>query len=196
MPLKKAGRERPETLAALADLLERWPDNTSLSASQAHDAAAMSKRSGEKPLNPDQRLALKFNNLKRSFAMRRELLQDSLTTKDVAALRGTSRQTPHDRVRSGTLLAVSDNGTLRFPIRQFDANGPDGVVAGLPEVLSALRISDMARIGWLVRANVALNGKSPLAALRAGKREDVLTAARAVGVYNPGSILGVRYWQT
>src|SRR4051812_10526818 len=46
---------------------------------------------------------------------RRELLAGTKTASEVAALLGTSRQTPHDRLESGTLIAVYDRGAWRFP---------------------------------------------------------------------------------
>ncbi len=128
-----------------------------------------------------ERMAARFDVLARSFAKRRELLADSLTTAQVAQLLGTSRQTPHDRVESGTLLAVMDRGALRFPIWQFDPDGEGGVVAGLPAVLRALEVSPMAKVSWLTRPNYMLDGATPLACLKSGDVERVVGLARAVG---------------
>jgi hypothetical protein len=129
-----------------------------------------------------ERLAARFDVLARSFAKRRELLADSLTASQVAQLLGTSRQTPHDRVESGTLLAVMDRGALRFPIWQFDPDGEGGVVAGLPEVIRALDVLPMAKVSWLTRPNRMLDDATPLACLKAGEIERVVGLARAVGV--------------
>jgi hypothetical protein len=128
-----------------------------------------------------ERMAARFDVLARSFARRRELLADSLTSSQVAQLLGTSRQTPHDRVESGTLLAVMDRGALRFPIWQFDPDGEGGVVAGLPAVLRALEVSPMAKASWLTRPNYMLDGETPLACLKSGDVERVVGLARAVG---------------
>jgi hypothetical protein len=128
-----------------------------------------------------ERMAARFDVLARSFARRRELLADSLTSSQVAQLLGTSRQTPHDRVESGTLLAVMDRGALRFPIWQFDPDGEGGVVAGLPAVLRALEVSPMAKVSWLTRPNYMLDGETPLACLKSGDVERVVGLARAVG---------------
>lgn len=128
-----------------------------------------------------ERMEARFDVLARSFARRRELLTDSLTTSQVAQLLGTTRQTPHDRVESGTLLAVMDRGALRFPIWQFDPDGEGGVVAGLPTVLRALEVSSMAKVSWLTRPNYMLDGETPLARLKSGEVERVVELARAVG---------------
>ena len=99
------------------------------------------------------------------FEERKRLLHDSLSTTEVAEMLGTSRQTPHDRVKSKTLLAIEDNGQLRFPLWQFDAAGPNGVVEGLPDVLRALAAGALAQARWLTTASPVFDGKTPLDAL-------------------------------
>jgi hypothetical protein len=115
------------------------------------------------------------------FQRRRELLRDSLTVAQVAELLGTSRQTPHDRMKSGSLLAVEDRGMLRFPAWQFDPESENGVVSGLPGVSRLLRVSPLARIAWFTRSNPYLDGETPLDVLKAGQVEQVSELARAVG---------------
>lgn len=132
--------------------------------------------------NPQQHIRLELANLRRSFQWRRTLLTDALTAPQVAALLGASRQTPHDRVDAGSLLAVRDRGVARFPRWQFDPEGPDGVVAGLPEVLRALHIPPLSRMSWLTRTNASLAGRTPLDALKAGEAERVTRLAQAVGI--------------
>lgn len=116
------------------------------------------------------------------IALRRELLADALTVSQVADFLGSSRQTLHDHVESGALLAVMDNGALRFPAWQFAAAKPDGVVAGLPEVVRTLALPVLSKIGWLVRPHSTLDNQTPLQALQAGELGRVLQVARAVGV--------------
>lgn len=118
--------------------------------------------------------------LLRSFRRRRDLLKDSLGASEVAELLGTSRQTPHDRATSGSLLAILDRGVLRFPAWQFDPAGPDGVIDGLPRVLRALTTSPFGKLSWLLRPSLMLGGRRPLDALRAGTIDRVVVAARAV----------------
>lgn len=128
-----------------------------------------------------QRVEEEVEILMRSFERRRELLADTLTAPQVARLLNTTRQTPHDRVRAGTLLAVMDRGALRFPRWQFDPEGPDGVVPGLPDVIRALDVTPLAKVSWLTRPNPMLDGRTPLECLRAGQVERIARLARSVG---------------
>lgn len=137
---------------------------------------------GEQRFSSEERMEAAVDVLRRSFERRRELLDGTLSTSQVAALLGTSRQTPHDRVESGSLLAAMDRGALRFPPWQFDPDGEDGVVPGLPAVIRALDVSPMAKISWLTRANPMLDGATPLTRLKAGDMEDVLPLALGVGL--------------
>jgi hypothetical protein len=136
---------------------------------------------GGREYGRQERSALEMAALARSFKRRRELLEGSLTAPQVADLLDTTRQTPHDRVKGGTLLAVLDRGAWRFPAWQFDPEGPDGVVEGLPEVLRALHASPMAKASWLMRPNQYLEGRTPLEVLKEGQIEAVRSAAETVG---------------
>lgn len=127
----------------------------------------------------DQQVA-HFSALARGFASRRALLAGALTTGEVAALYGASRQMPLDRLRAGTLLGVRERGDWRFPSWQFDPHGPDGVVGGLPQVLAALPSSALLRASWLTAWHPALRA-TPIEALRNGQLAAVLREARAVG---------------
>ena len=129
-----------------------------------------------------ERLEAETTSMARYFQKRQELLQDSLSATEVARLLGVCRQTPHDRVKSGALLAVREKGGLRFPRWQFDPNGPDGILAGFPEVLKALAVSPLAKTSWFTRPSPALDGRTPLQALQSGEVERLVTLARAVGV--------------
>jgi hypothetical protein len=132
--------------------------------------------------SPAERAETEVDLLRRSFARRHELLAGALTASEVAALLSTSRQTPHDRVARRSLLAVLDRGAYRFPRWQFDPDGEDGVVPGLPAVLRSLAVSPLTKVAWLTRANPVLDGQTPFAALKAGQAERVVALARAVGV--------------
>ena len=139
----------------------------------------MSAWLGPPPANPAE---LEFQALQARFAMRRQLLAQCIGTSEVVSLLGLrNRQTPLDRLKAGTLLAIRDQGQWRFPLWQFDPDGPDGVIAGLPEVLAALPIADLIKARWLQRPQPLLDGQTPLQVLRDGQRDRVLTEARAVG---------------
>ena len=114
--------------------------------------------------------------------MRRELLQQCISTTEVVSLLGLgNRQTPLERIRSRTLLAIRDQGKRRYPLWQFDPDEPDGVIAGLPDVLAALPVADLIKARWLQRPQPLLEGDSALQLLRQGQLDRVLVAARAVG---------------
>lgn len=137
---------------------------------------------GERPnFNDDEYIQMELESLIEFFKWRRELLKGSLTSRQVADLLGSSRQTPHDRLRSGSLIAALDNGSRRFPMWQFDSAGPDGVIQGLPEVVRVLRISDLSKISWLKKPNAFLDGHTPVDALKQGRVKDVIAEASRVG---------------
>jgi hypothetical protein len=159
------------TLAQLATVEEPCSSNAD------NFAEALSGRR----FNRQERVQLELETLARHFLHRRQLLEKSLTAPQVAHLLGTTRQTPHDRVDSKTLLAIRDNGKLRFPAWQFDPTGPDGVMDGLPQVLKALEMSDYAKLNWFTRPNPYLNGLTPAQALKQGQRERVAQEAAAAG---------------
>lgn len=126
------------------------------------------------------KLKLELESLFRYFERRRELLSGALTAAEVAKLLGTSRQTPHDRMKSQTLLGVLDKGVYRFPWWQFDPEGPDGVIDGLPEVLRVLEVSDFAKLYWFMRPNPFLYGLTPVQALRSEQKERVIQEAARI----------------
>ena len=130
---------------------------------------------------PEERARVHFLSLLDRFTARGRLLEDSLTAPQVARLLGSSRQTPLTRLEAGSLLAVYDRGAWRFPVWQFDPEGPDGVVEGLPQVLRALDgLSPFAKLVWFTRPNPYLDEKPPIEALRAREVERVEQEARAV----------------
>lgn len=132
---------------------------------------------GQRP-SEQERIALAVSSALKDFEFRRSLLADALTAPQVAALLGTSRQTPHDRARAGTLLAVRDGGVTRFPAWQFDASSPDGVIPGLPAVIRTLgETPPLSKVAWFVTPKTLL-GRTPLEALKEGDLQEVLLAAQ------------------
>jgi hypothetical protein len=146
------------------------------------DANTLANAITGKSFSRQERIQLELETLSKHFQHRRQLLDLSFTATQVAQLLGTSRQTPHDRVSSQTLLAIKENGKLCFPSWQFDPTGPDGVIDGLPAVLKALEISDYAKLNWLTRVNPYLDSQTPIQALKVGQKERVLAEASTVGV--------------
>ena len=126
---------------------------------------------------------LEFAALHDYFEWRQDLLKDALTAPQVAKLLNVSRQTPHDRLKKNALIAVQDNGIWKFPVWQFDASGADGVIPGLSEVLKVLNVPDLSKISWLTQGNRAFDGKTPVDALKDGRKDKVVCEARSVGAY-------------
>jgi hypothetical protein len=173
---------------ALSTLLEGWTRERSWSWAGACAEPERSSSGHDDPMSllvrprsSAEETDLKRRALEATFRERERLLQDSLSTQQVAALLRVSRQTPHDRVRAKGLLAIEDTGGLKFPLWQFDAEGPGGVVQGLPEVLGALKVGELAKARWLERPNPVLENRSPIDALKAGEVERVVREARSVG---------------
>ena len=130
----------------------------------------------------DSLFKLEAEQLRLKFAKRRELLEGALTTAEVAELLQVSRQTPHDRVKSNSLLAITEKGSLLFPRWQFDENGSNGVINGLAEVLDALTgLSPLEKISWFVKPNPYLKNLTPLAALKKNRVEKVVKLAKVIG---------------
>jgi hypothetical protein len=194
---RTAARERRavrEAVATVQELLDRFgPDEL------AGIAAGVRRALGPRPADPGraafvrelaggrdyvdaERVALELAGQTRSLRLREEVLADALTAPHVAELLGTTRQTPHDRVRRGTLLGVVDRGALRFPPWQFDPEGPERAVAGLRETVRSLDMPPLAKISWFVRPSPYLEGRTPIQALRDGDRDRVLEAARGSGL--------------
>ncbi len=172
-------RATPEEMERIAVRLEEALVPHSLSPERE---AFLNALTGGRVYSEQERIELEAVTLARAFQHRRELLAESLSAPQVARLLGTTRQTPHDRAKTGTLLAVRERGGLSFPRWQFDADAPDGVVAGLGTVLKALIVSPLEKVSWFVRPNPFLEGRTPLEALKAGEAERLIPLARAVGV--------------
>lgn len=170
------------TAAEQDQLLERMRQALALATPTKDKASLIAALSEGRAYSATDHVRLEAAALPDYFQHRRALLAGSLTASQVASILGTSRQTPHDRVESGSLLAVMDRGALRFPLWQFDPEGPDGVAYGLPDVIRALHVSPLAKMSWLTRANSAFDGATPLDALRRGEIEAVVDEASAVGI--------------
>jgi len=170
---------RPRLIALLIDRLQETKPPLS-----AEDEAFIATITGGKTYSQTDAAVLEATNLVQSYQRRRELLAGAVSTADVARLLGVGRQTPNDRVKARSLLAVHDNGVLRFPAWQFDPAGEHGVVRGLPAVLRELAgHSALAITNWMTKPNSNFSGDTPLTALRAGKLDAVLAAARVIETY-------------
>ncbi len=131
--------------------------------------------------NDEEMHVLEASNLIRLANLKRRVMSQSYAVEDVAKLLGTTRQTPHDRVLAGSLLAFKEKGQLWFPQWQFDPLAPDSVIAGLSKILSQLDLPDFVKCAWFITPSPALDGESPIDVLRRGDIERVVRLARSVG---------------
>jgi len=115
--------------------------------------------------------------LVRYFDAKQKILVGALSRQEVEHRLSLPREDITQYLEREELLAVD----TKFPAWQFDQEGPNGVVAGLAEVLQALEVPPLSQAQWLVRANPYLDGISPLDALKQGQKERVVSEARAVG---------------
>ena len=128
-------------------------------------------------------LELELANLERYYQRRRELLEGSITSSKVVELLGCqNRATVRDRRLANTLLGIKDGGVYKYPLWQFDPEGDDGVIDGLPEVLAALDVSDFIKLNWFNKPHLAFSGQTPIEVLKQGKVKALVREARAVGI--------------
>jgi hypothetical protein len=91
----------------------------------------------------------------------------ALSAEEVGVFLGITRQGVDKRRRMGGLLALRQGGDWRYPRCQFDEAAHE-VVAGLPGVLQALNDDGpWVALDFLLSPDETLEGKSPLASLRA-----------------------------
>jgi hypothetical protein len=104
----------------------------------------------------------------------------AFTSAQAAEALGITRQAVEKRRHAGKLLAVNigRRGYL-YPSWQFT---PEGVLPGIEQVLIALSDHDpWMRLAFMLNANTALGGQTPLDELQRRNVEPVLRAARLYG---------------
>ena len=113
--------------------------------------------------------------LARNVAHRQRLLTlagGTLSADEVGQILGITRQAVYKRRRAGTLLAVREGSAWRYPACQF-ADGE--VMAGIPEVVRGFSsASPWVKLDFLLTPDTVLVGRTPLEALKAGDRDEVL----------------------
>lgn len=120
------------------------------------------------------------------FARRSAVVANTFTAPEAAKMLGISRQAVTERWKKGKLCGFVVNDALRLPTWQFDAERPNGVVAGLPGVLAALERSGLSLLNsiyWLTTQQPELDGRTPVEALREGRAEHVVSQAAGAGVW-------------
>ena len=114
--------------------------------------------------HPDRLLELQLANLKRVYDRKRELLQESVTSTAVVELLGcANRSSVKGRREAGKLIGLKDGRGYSYPTWQFDPEGSEGVIEGLPEVIGAMNeVSDFAKLNWLSSPHAAFDGLTPI----------------------------------
>jgi hypothetical protein len=101
------------------------------------------------------------------------------TLPQVAALLSISEEEVENCHKAGLLIAVRSGGIYGYPACQFTS---DGIVDGLADILEAMPMrADWMRLEWLLVPDDALEGPSPLEALKEGHIDEVIDVARAQG---------------
>ena len=103
-----------------------------------------------------------------------------LSTQEVASILDISPQAIHKRRRTGKLIGIAQGfNQYSFPAWQFEGNH---TVTGLESVLAALSDQDpLMQVVFMLNPNDRLDGQRPLDLLRAGRLNEVLTTANALG---------------
>ncbi len=112
-----------------------------------------------------------------------ELGERPLTSQQMAEALSIGRHSVDRRRRSGRLLGVqvSSRGYL-YPAWQLDLNSESGILAGLEETLQALDpLSSWTKLSFMVGQSARLGGASPVEALRQGRADEVVEAAKGFG---------------
>ncbi len=119
---------------------------------------------------------------------KRELLnyqgKKALTSSEVAALLGISRQAVDNRRKNNSLLGLSlGNRGYRYPAWQFN-NG--SILAGWPQVLNNMEhLDDWSKLIFMLTGDIRLGDKAPLECLKNAQINEVVLAARAYGLQYP-----------
>ena len=121
---------------------------------------------------------LRQKAIAREFETRRELLLDAEPVEGICNLLGVrSRQTIHNWIESGRVLALDDGNRKMLPVWQFDASMRDRLVPGFKKVLDALRRPPFSAALWFTNRNPRLGNRAPIDVLRAGDTGRVLKEA-------------------
>jgi len=137
---------------------------------------------GARQVGPLEQQAMELAALINFFNYRKNLLSGSISATKAAEMLGVSRTTIHERIRTGQLLGIVDNNVMKMPPWQFDAQGPNGAVNGLPEVLAVLPCNVLSKISWLSSSNAIFGNQRPIDVLKIGQLQEVINEARAVEV--------------
>lgn len=174
-----------ESLLAIADAEDLSKLANALQSKRVNDEEVeLAREIAGDDYNDEPSWHLELANLHRLYERRRRLLEKSLTSTEVADLLDwKTRKTIHDKLKNQDILGIKDKGMYKFPLWQFDPQGDDGILDGLPQVLKALEVSDFTKLNWLSKPHPAMNNKTPVEMLKQGNLHEVLVEARGVNLF-------------
>jgi hypothetical protein len=115
-------------------------------------------------------------------AIRNRIMDEALSTAEVSRRLRISGEAIRKRLSRKELFGLKLGRDYRFPAWQFDPRSESGVVTGVYQVLEVTVLDPLELAYWFENPMEALEGLSPIDALRAGNLEDVIAAAEAAGV--------------
>ncbi len=121
---------------------------------------------------------LRQKTIAHEFETRRKLLLGAEPVEKIRDLLGVrSRQTIHNWIESGKVLALDDGNRKLLPVWQFDASRRDRLVPGFKEALEILNLQPFSAALWFTNRNPRLGNRAPIDVLRSGDTERVLEEA-------------------
>jgi hypothetical protein len=183
-PLRNALAERLMRVARrLAGRLSE--EDAARAVSAASDMDALAVALAVAPLEPEPADPAVVAAYARGRAAREELLnaEGGVASADEIAklLGGISRPAVDKARKAGRLLALRERGDWLYPRWQVHRGA---ILEGLPSVLAELEAGEhdtWAKMIFFLETDTERDGESPLEALRAGRQEVALRAARAYG---------------
>lgn len=181
----KQVKDLVESLIAIADTEDLEKLAVSLQPKKvSNEEVELAKEIAGEDYTDEPSWPLELANLHRLYQRRQRLLEKSLTSTEVAELLDwKTRKTIHDKLKANSILGIKDKGIYRFPAWQFDPEGDDGILDGLPQALEALKVSDFTKLNWLSKPHPAFDNRTPVEMLEQGNIHDVLVEARAVNTF-------------
>ncbi|MEL6580324.1 MAG: hypothetical protein AAFQ14_11260 [Cyanobacteria bacterium J06621_12] len=173
--------ESPSSLSSIVDSLDRI-EQYHPSHLEDEDDEEFLELVSDRSYSDEEKENLYFQNILNSFRLKRKLLENTVDVNQVMEIMNySSRQAPLNRLKNNTLIAIKDNEKWQFPLWQFDVNGSQGVVEGLPLILKTLNCSNLAKVSWLSSPSPYFEGASPTQMLKAGEIDRVYDLAQMVG---------------
>jgi len=183
---RAGGRRRGTTRVPLPDLILKKGDDAVLMLIEAKNYHPNGSSWQRLSYAPDLSTSEDFETLHgrneaRKFEVRKRLLSQTYSADEVAKLLGRSKQAVLNRVEARDLLGLIDGKRVRLPIWQFDATTSSGIVEGVAAILKAVDAGPFALASWLSVPNRIFEGQLPIDVLKAGRVDEVVSEARAIG---------------